>query len=476
MKKVLCVDDDTDICLLLSRFLGKNGYSVETAFNGTTALEKLKLEAYDLVICDFRLPDKDGLEMIKAIKSTRPSTQIIIITGYSDVKIAVKAMKYGAFEYVTKPIHPEEILITIKDALNASDARTDFPKEANPSAPEPLAKATTTRKPSGTATTEIPGLVYVKGESQRSKHIQKLIELVAPTDMTVILLGESGTGKEVAAKAIHGLSKRKNNPFVAVDCGALPAELAASELFGHKKGAFTGAMFDKIGQFEMANGGTLFLDEIGNLSYENQVKLLRVLQERKVRRIGDTKDIEVDIRIIVATNEDLKKAVKEGTFREDIYYRINEFMIELPALRERKDDVILYAQHFLDLANSELDKDVKGISENAMNKFKSYPWPGNLREMKNVIKRATLFAENINIDAQHLPSEIMNPDLSIMMMEEATEEEDIIDLKTATDRAEKKIILKALAQTGFRKSKTAELLKIDRKTLYNKLVQLGIET
>lgn len=466
MKKVLCVDDDTDICLLLSRFLGKNGYSVDTAFNGTSALEKLKADEFDLVICDFRLPDKDGLEMIKAIKSIRPHCQIIIITGYSDVKIAVKAMKYGAFEYVTKPIHPEEILITIKDALNAGSSKPEATAAPAPAEPIRVTKRTE----------NLNGLSYVKGESQRSRQIQKLIELVAPTDMTVILLGESGTGKEVAAKAIHSLSKRKNNPFIAVDCGALPAELAASELFGHKKGAFTGAMFDKVGQFEMANGGTLFLDEIGNLSYENQVKLLRVLQERKVRRIGDTKDIEVDIRIIVATNEDLKKAVKDGTFREDIFYRINEFMIELPALRERKDDVILYANHFLDLANNELEKDVKGFSENAINKFRTYPWPGNLREMKNVIKRATLFAENTYIDAQHLPSEIMNPDLSVMMMEEAVEEDDIIDLKTATDRAEKKIILKALAQTGFRKSKTAELLKIDRKTLYNKLVQLGIDT
>ncbi len=462
MKKVLCVDDDTDICLLLSRFLTKNGYSVETAFNGASALDKLKLDTYDLVICDFRLPDKDGLEMIKAIKSSRPECQIIIITGYSDVKIAVKAMKYGAFEYVTKPIHPEEILITIKDALNASEAKGDQPREAT------LANTSAEPVKPQSKRNDVGGLVYVKGDSPRSRHIQKLIELVAPTDMTVILLGESGTGKEVAAKAIHALSKRKNNVFVAVDCGALPAELAASELFGHKKGAFTGAMFDKMGQFELANGGTLFLDEIGNLSYENQVKLLRVLQERKVRRIGDTKDIDVDIRIIVATNEDLKKAVKEGTFRE--------FMIELPALRERKEDVVLYANHFLDLANSELEKDVKGFSENALNKFRTYPWPGNLREMKNVIKRATLFAENINIDGQHLPSEIMNPDLSIMMMEDSVEDEDIIDLKTATDRAEKKIILKALAQTGFRKSKTAELLKIDRKTLYNKLVQLGIET
>ncbi len=469
MKKVLCVDDDTDICLLLSRFLSKNGYSVETAFNGASALEKLKAESFDLVICDFRLPDKDGLEMIKAVKSVRPNAQIIIITGYSDVKIAVKAMKYGAFEYVTKPIHPEEILITIKDALNATSTSGAEINESSSTSVEPVKQSSPKRNDTG-------NLVYVKGDSPRSRQIQKLIELVAPTDMTVILLGESGTGKEVAAKAIHALSKRKNHPFVAVDCGALPAELAASELFGHKKGAFTGALFDKVGQFEMANGGTLFLDEIGNLSYENQIKLLRVLQERKVRRLGDTKDIEVDIRIIVATNEDLKKAVKDGTFREDIYYRINEFMIELPALRERKEDVVLYATHFLNLANDELEKDVKGFSENALAKFRTYPWPGNLREMKNVIKRATLFAENTNIDAQHLPSEIMNPDLSIMMMEEQVEDDDIIDLKTATDRAEKKIILKALAQTGFRKSKTAELLKIDRKTLYNKLVQLGIET
>lgn len=465
MKKVLCIDDDTDICLLLNRFLSKNGYHVETAFDGAKGLEKLK-EGFDLVLCDFRLPDKDGLEMIREIKTVSPTTQIIIITGYSDVKMAVKAMKYGAYEYVTKPIHPEEILLTLKDALNAENRS----KPVAISEESPSEKAAVTVAPKRSQE-----LVYVKGESQRSRHIQKLIELVAPTDMTVIILGESGTGKEVAAKAIHALSKRKNNNFVAVDCGALPAELAASELFGHKKGAFTGAMFDKIGQFEYANGGTLFLDEIGNLSYENQVKLLRVLQERKVRRIGDTKDIEVDIRIIVATNEDLKKGVREGTFREDIFYRVNEFMIELPALRERKDDLILYGRHFLDLANYELGKNVKSIDDETMNKFKVYPWPGNLREMKNVIKRACLFAEGDTIKALHLPLEIVNPDLSSMIPDDNVED-DVLDLKTATDRAEKKIILKALAQTGFRKSKTAELLKIDRKTLYNKLVQLGIET
>ncbi len=456
MKKVLCIDDDHDICMLLTRFLGKNGYEVSTAFTGAGGLEKLKNEAFEVVLCDFRLPDMDGLEMIKNIKLLRPTTKIIVITGYSDVKMAVKAMKYGAFEYVTKPIHPEEILLTIADSLQHNEIVIDTDNTPS-SRKEPL-----------------PSFSYVKGEGQRSVAIQKLIELVAPTDMTVILLGESGTGKEVAAQAIHNLSKRKNQPFIPVDCGALPGDLAGSELFGHKKGAFTGALSDKAGQFELANGGTLFLDEIGNLSYENQLKLLRVLQERKVRKLGDTKDLPVDIRIIVATNEDLKKSVKDGTFREDIYYRLNEFMIELPALRERQEDIVHYANHFLNLANNELDKNVEVLDDDTVHIFKKYPWPGNLREMKNVIKRATLFAENGRIQKIHLPNELLSPSGFLNLVEEENESAEL-DLKLAAEIAERKVILKALAQTSYRKSKAAELLKIDRKTLYNKMVQLGIE-
>jgi two-component system response regulator HydG len=396
--------------------------------------------------------------MIKEIKAIRPYIPIIIITGYSDVKVAVKAMKHGASEYVTKPIHPEEILINIREALKGNpESKVSIP-------------AADVKPPAGTSASSQHH--YVKGESQRSRHIEKLISLVAPTDMTVVLLGESGTGKEVVAREIHALSQRKGKPFVAVDCGALPQELAGSELFGHKKGAFTGAIADKQGHFELAHGGTLFLDEIGNLSYENQIKLLRVLQERKVRRLGDTKDVEVDIRIIVATHEDLKEAVREGRFREDIYYRLTEFVIELPPLREKKEDLQLYAEHFLNMANNELGKTIKGFGADTIAKFQNYNWPGNLREMKNVIKRAALFCQTGLISSSELPGEILNPHL---YPSQKDEDEEIADLKSVAEKAEKKAILATLAKTGNNKSKAAELLNVDRKTLYNKMNALGID-
>lgn len=460
MQSILCIDDDMDLCLLLKRFLSKNGYAVETVLNGRAGLKKLKEEKFDLVLCDFRLPDKDGLQMIKEIKEINHETQIIIITGYSDVRQAVKAMKYGAFEYVTKPIFPEEILVTIKDALSEEDSRRSEPHKAGESA---AAESGGFDRP------------YVKGQSYQAKQVQKLIELVAPTDMTVLIEGESGTGKEVVARAIHEMSSRSNKNFIAVDCGALPDELAGSELFGHKKGSFTGAIFDKKGQFEVANGGTLFLDEIGNLSYENQIKLLRALQERKIRRIGDVVDIEVDIRIIAATNEDLKKVVKDGAFREDIFYRINEFNIELPPLRERKEDILLYAKYFLDLANYELGKSVEGFSDEAMDKLQQYSWPGNLREMKNVIKRAVLFTGEKQIHTKELPTEILHS----YLMEDTSSHKDMngnFDLKSAAESAEKKAILQALAKTGNNKSKAAVILNVDRKTLYNKMIALGIDS
>ncbi len=466
MKRILCIDDDPDICLLLSRYLGKNGYEVETAFNGLNGLKKIETEKIDLVLCDFRLPDKEGLDMIRAIKDIRPQLPIIVITGYSDVKIAVKAIKYGAFEYVIKPIHPEEILITIKAALESAKSAAEPQNVTEKSERSEKVKSET--KPVLT-----DDLTPVKGSSPSAKQLYQLVNLVAPTDMTVLILGESGTGKEVMAKTIHQLSKRKNEPFVAVDCGALPRELAASELFGHKKGSFTGAINDKVGHFESANGGTLFLDEIGNLSYENQVKLLRVLQERKVKRIGDTKDIPLDVRIIVATNEDLKKAVKEGNFREDIFFRINEFKIELPSLKERKGDLSDFAGHFLELSNRELDRDIQGFSDDVISRFRDYYWPGNLREMKNVIKRAALLSNGKQIELSDLPDEIVHP--SFFQEQETEGDQPITDLKSVAEQAERKAILSILAKTGYNKSKTAEILKVDRKTLYNKITAYGID-
>jgi len=462
MANILCIDDDLDLCSLLKRFLTKNGYKVETAYNGASGLKLFSQKKFDLVLCDFRLPDKDGIEMIKEIKSQSPYTPIILITAYSDVKTAVKAIQMGAFEYVSKPIHPDEILLNVKRALSKTSETAEDSSKSTKSKKEKKLKSSDDYN-------------YVVGETSQSKHIQKLIELVAPTDMTVILLGESGTGKEIAANAIHRASKRKDKPFVAVDCGALPPELAGSELFGHKKGAFTGAVSDKKGHFELASGGTLFLDEIGNLSYENQIKLLRTLQERKIRMLGDVKDIDVDIRIIVATNENLKIAVEEGRFREDIFYRLNEFSIKMLPLRERKNDIPIFAEHFLQIANEELDKEVKGFEDKVLEKFKNYYWPGNLRELKNIIKRCVLFSKDGTIRVGELPIEIVHPQASQADFVNEAEDDEIIDLKTASNRAEKKAILNALVKTNYNKSKTAELLKVDRKTLYNKMNSLNIQ-
>ena len=414
MKKILIIDDDLDICLLLNRYLTKKGYEVEEAYKAEAGISKAKAKDFNVVLCDFRLPDMSGLEVIQNIKKIKPRTQVIIITGYSDIKMAVKTVKVGAYEYVTKPIHPEEILLTIEQAIKLSGDENTAPK----------ASATASRGKTNGNAAGGETLDYVKGRSAKSKLIHQSIELIAPTNMSVIILGETGTGKEVVARTIHNLSSRSDMPFVAVDCGALPKELAASELFGHVKGAFTGAIRDKEGQFEVAKGGTLFLDEIGNLSYENQIKLLRVLQERKIKRVGGTRDIDIDVRIVVATNEDLKEAVGRGDFRQDLYYRLNEFKIELPPLRERQSDLLEFAEFFLQSANQQLDKDVKAFDPEVETKLKAYYWHGNLRELKNVVKRATLLSTSDTIKLNALPEEIIHPAF-IQMDSDEEDESDI---------------------------------------------------
>ena len=311
--------------------------------------------------------------------------------------------------------------------------------------------------------------------SAYSKGIQKLIDLVAPTNMTVMIIGESGTGKEVTAKGIHTASDRAGKKFIPVDCGAIPKELAGSELFGHVKGSFTGALTDKIGHFEAADGGTLFLDEIGNLSYDNQIKLLRVLQERKVRKIGATEEKDIDVRILVATNEDLKQMVAKGTFREDLYYRLNEFKIELSPLRERKSDIVEFANFMLAKSTNELNKEVTEFSEGVIQTFKDYPWPGNLREMQNVVKRSVLLTTSTIVETDHIPEEIKSPDFYAHFSGTSDEEPEINDLKRVAEEAEKRAILRVLGKTGFNKSKTAKILNVDRKTLYNKITAYGIE-
>ena len=454
MERILIIDDDPDICLLLKKYLSKKGFETFIAETGKSGEKWLSENEADLVLCDFKLPDYTGLEMLQKIKILNSRTQVIIITGYSDVRIAVEALKKGAFEYVTKPLYPDEILLTIQNALKARNDREALPTES--------AKQKTKKSQSP--------IKFVEGVSPASQVVSKHIELIAPTDMSVIILGETGTGKEYVAKAIHEKSNRSGQPFIAVDCGAMPKELAGSELFGHMKGAFTGAISDKKGCFEAANGGTLFLDELGNLSYDNQVKLLRVLQERKVKPIGSNKEIVIDVRVLVATNENLKEAVNRNEFREDIYHRLNEFKIELSPLRERPDDIEVFAKHFLQESNEQLNKDVRGFDSKTMDVLKGYTWHGNLRELKNVVKRAVLLCQADQVDVMNLPQELLVPGGNdIGSMDVTFHGELPTDLKSVAEAAEKKAILTVLKHTNNNKSQTADMLKVDRKTLYNKL-------
>ena len=459
MEKILIIDDDVDICALLKRFLERNGYEVTTSFKGQEGLQQFTNNDFDVVLTDFRLPDLDGIEVLKSIKKAKSNIPVIVITGYSDVGQAVKVIRLGAFEYVTKPIFPEEILMLIKDALKTKSVSPERGVSSD------LGTKKSQKYPLSNTND------YVFGKSPHAKRVQNLIELVAPTDMTVVILGASGTGKEVAARMIHRNSKRKENPFVAVDCGALPKELAASELFGHEKGAFTGAVSAKKGYFEMANGGTLFLDEIGNLTYENQIKLLRVLQERVIRRMGSEKDIPVDVRIIVATNEDLKNAMRRGEFREDIFFRINEFNIDLPSVKENKEDLEEYLDFFLEKSNQELDKQINKIDPPVIEAFRKYSWPGNIREIKNVVKRLVLLTKGQVITKDALPPEFLN---ASMIQSDNSADQNIFNLKTVVEQAESEAILRALKATNYNKSKCAELLGVDRKTLYNKMNAYGL--
>ncbi|CAG5068478.1 Transcriptional regulatory protein ZraR [Dyadobacter sp. CECT 9623] len=486
MKKIVVVDDEADICFLLKRFLSKNDFIVETAQNGKDGLALIESISPDLVMTDFRLGDITGTELLTAIKAKRPNVPVLIITGYSDIKIAVSVMKLGAYDYITKPLFPDEILVTVKKAI--ADAESSQNEEqmytasatsgtTSENSPKPARKMNPRTKAG-----------YIMGTSEVSDNLFRQVDLVAPTNFSVIIYGESGSGKEAIAQEIHNRSRRKDMPFVAMDCGAISKELAGSELFGHEKGSFTGALQTKIGHFELANGGTLFLDEVSNLSYEIQVALLRVVQERKMRRIGGSKEIDLDVRIIVASNERLLESAKTGKFREDLYYRFNEFTIEVPALRNRKDDLMLFANSFLETTNAELNKSVSGFSEEVKSDFLNYSWPGNLREMKNVIKRATLLSDGDLIEEKSLPFEIVNyrklKDLDEEPAAVAPAAPGIVEpvdgddskpsLKTVANEAEYDMIMQVLRDVNFNKSKAARLLNIDRKTLYNKMKQFDI--
>jgi two-component system response regulator HydG len=442
MPKILLVEDDLTFSRLLKGFLEKHAFQVEvmaTVRDGISAIGKVYPE---ILLLDYRLPDGTGLDVLYEARRRGLNSPAVIMTSFNDVRTAVKAIRSGAFDYITKPVNPEELLMIIQESLNRAGQSSG-----------PI-------KPSGS---------LVKGKSQESDKLYEYISLVAPTDMSVIIQGESGTGKEHVARAIHDQSKRASKPFIAFDCGSLSGELAASEFFGHKKGAFTGAIEDKRGRFEAAHGGTIFLDEVGNLSYEIQVKLLRALQEREIQPLGSTKVIPVDIRILAASNDDLLSSVSKGDFREDLYHRLNEFKINLPPLRERGKDLFIFIDHFVNQANSELGRNVKALSPEILEVFQAYDWPGNLRELKNVIKRMVLLSRGELATHDALPEEML------VSVNKPRPSSGSADIKALNEANEKALITQTLAQVKYNKTLAAKLLNIDRKTLYSKIEKYDIK-
>ena len=439
---ILIVEDDLTFATMLKTWLCRKGFQVYTSSGISGACKELDENEIDLILSDLRLPDGDGTALLEWKKQKNSNIPVIIMTSYADIQSAVNAMKNGACDYVSKPVRPDELLKKIEEAINSYSTSAIPVKQ------------------------DVKGVAveneYMEGKSELARQMYNYVALVAPTPMAVLINGASGTGKEYVAKRIHMQSKRCDKPFVAIDCGSIPKELAASEFFGHVKGSFTGAINDKVGAFVEANGGTLFLDEVGNLSYDVQVQLLRALQERRIRPVGATKEIEVDVRVVCATNENLLEAIENGTFREDLYHRINEFTLRMPSLQERKDDIMLFANFFLDRANRELGRELVGFDAEASMLLQNYSWPGNLRQLKNIVNRATLLAQGsfITVAELDLPRTEQTPS----------------PLQPLYDKDdEKKRILDALKHTGNNKSKAAALLGIDRKTLYNKLKQYGVE-
>ncbi len=439
--KILLIEDDPTFAKIVTTFLTKKGYQVSSASNLQSGQQLLSSEKFDLLLLDYRLPDGIGLELIAKMGTQFPVLPVVIITSFDDVRTAVKSIQSGAFEYIIKPINPDELLLVIESALDKKE-----PSKKQESKPKNAQS-------------------FIKGESEVARRLYEYVDLVAPTEMSVMIIGESGTGKEHIARSIHNQSKRSGGPFIAVDCGVLSKELAASELFGHAKGAFTGALQDKVGLMEKANGGTLFLDEIGNLGYDVQIKLLRTLQERTIEPVGSGRSIPINIRLISATNENLLQEIGSGNFREDIYHRINEFKIQMPALRERGVDLELFIQYFVDQANQELDRSVKRLTPEIIQVFKKYDWPGNLRELRNVIKRSVLLSKDDVIGTELLPEEMIS----------RAQTSNPNDLKLVQETNERELILNALIQTRYNKTKAAQLLNIDRKTLYSKMEKYELE-
>lgn len=441
MNNILIVEDDLTFGTIIQKFLDRKGYATERVTTVKAALQRFEDgKTWHLVLSDMRLPDHDGMVLLQWLRKHAISVPFIVMTSYAEVQNVVLAMKSGATDYIAKPFSPDVLMDKITDALKHEEHSIH------------VSQPTKEKEPAEGQTPK-----YIEGESEASKKLYDFVALVAPTPMSVLILGASGAGKEYVAHRVHELSTRCSKPFFALDCGAIPKDVAVSELFGHVRGAFTGADQDKKGAFEIANGGTLFLDEVGNLNYEVQVQLLRALQERRIRPLGGTKEVEVDIRLVCATNENLAQRVQEGKFREDLYHRINEFTITMPALKDRGADLLLFADLFLHHANKELGRNVAGFDHKATEMMMRYDWPGNLRELNNVVKRATLLTKDGYIGVEELEQ-------SMNHLATATAPLTLHDAQDERQRIEA-----ALKAANGNKSKAAVLLAIDRKTLYNKM-------
>ncbi len=452
MESILIVEDNKDMQFLLSNILREEGYKIISVGNGARAIQESKKKEPDLVLLDMKLPGMHGMEVFEELRKINKEILVIMITAYGDVKDAVRAMKLGAYDYITKPFDNDDLILTIKKALKTHSLSKEVEKLKNQLRTDRI-------------------IVNELGQSPTIIKVLKQIDLIAPTNMSVIIQGKSGTGKEVVANIIHQRSDRKEKPFIAVDCGAIPDTLVESELFGYERGAFTGANNTKKGKFEEANEGTLLLDEITNLPLEGQVKLLRALEERTIYHIGGKKPINIDVRVITTSNLVFEEEIANGNFREDLFHRINEFEINLPLLKERKEDIPILAREFLKEANDELGKSIKNFSADAMKLLLEYSWPGNIRELKHKIRRATLLSE----------SEYITP-VDISIKEDAENENSILLSEIAKGatfdnvirNVEKELILKAIEKMGGNKSKAATLLNINRKTLYRKMKYLGL--
>lgn len=457
MRHILIVEDDIAFGTMLQTWLRRKGFEVDKATSVGAAVKLLMdMKSIDLVLSDLRLPDHDGLRLLAWMHEHSINAPFIVMTNYAEVQNAVLAMKSGAADYIAKPVQPDILLQKINDAIMQNTQQSNATIQNSTTQNAPTAHNSKLKTQNSEAAPR-----YIEGKSEASRQLYSYVELVAPTPMSVLILGASGTGKEYVAHRIHDLSQRHDRPFFALDCGAIPRDVAASEFFGHKKGAFTGADADKRGAFEIANGGTLFLDEVGNLSYEVQVQLLRALQERRIRPVGGTKEIDIDIRLVCATNENLEEAVSEGRFREDLYHRINEFTIYMPKLSERGSDLFLFADLFIRHANEELNRNVEGFDSGAAEMLASHSWPGNLRELNNVVKRAVLLTRG---------SQITTAELTLAMGQIRTDNV----LQLHDEDTERQRIITALQQTNGNKAKAARLLGVDRKTIYNKIEKLGI--